>query len=84
MLGPLFLCNKLTFPPTYQVIGSKDSLFDVTHVTRLADALDKQGVPHQEHIVEGADHAFDMGAPIGGEVHQKVVKPVVEWVQRIT
>jgi len=34
--------------------------------------------------VEGAGHAFDMWSEIGSEVHEKVIKPAVEWVSAVT
>lgn len=60
---------QVMFSPTYQVMGSKDSLVKVTRITRLAAVLGKQGIPHREHIVEDADHAFDMAAPSGGDIY---------------
>jgi hypothetical protein len=62
--------------------GCEDSVFETKHVTQLAVALEEQAVPHQEHIVAGADHTFDMFARSGGDVHRNVVKPAADWVVR--
>ena len=60
-------------------MGSEDSVFETDHVTLLATVLEEQGVPHQEHIIVGADHAFDMSAQFGDGIHQSMIKPAVDW-----
>ncbi|KEQ68320.1 alpha/beta-hydrolase [Aureobasidium namibiae CBS 147.97] len=80
--APLFLCQSIRYPPVYQIMGSEDSVFECSHVTEFAAALDEQGVPHAEHIVQGADHAFEMSTKPGDTYHLTVFKPAVEWICR--
>ncbi|THX93659.1 hypothetical protein D6D03_09974 [Aureobasidium pullulans] len=49
----------------------------------FAAALEKQGIPHKEHVVPGVDHAFDMGAKVGDDVHLNVIKPAVDWIVQV-
>ncbi|THW57350.1 alpha/beta-hydrolase [Aureobasidium pullulans] len=64
-------------------ICAQDGLFETCHVTDFAAALEKQGIPHKEHIVPGVDHAFDMGAKVGDDVHLNVIKPAVDWIVQV-
>lgn len=81
--GPLHLCRHVKYPPVCQIIGSEDSLFDLSHVIRLAEALDEQGIAHQEFVVYGADHAFDMMLSGKEEVFDKTFVPAVEWLSSL-
>ena len=58
----------------------EDDLFDTSHVTRSAQALDAQGTAHAEVLVPEAGHAFDMLAAGDGHVHLEVLRPAVEWL----
>lgn len=58
----------------------EDDLFDTSHVTKFAQALDAQGTAHAEVLVPGAGHAFDMLAAADGQVHLEVLRPAVEWL----
>lgn len=78
--APLQLCRKIKYPPVYQIMGSVDSCYSSSHVRNLAAALEEEGVPHVEHIVEGKDHAFDMRAESGDSVHQEVMSPAAKWI----
>ncbi|CAD0057679.1 unnamed protein product [Aureobasidium pullulans] len=82
-ISPLQLCEKIEYPPVYQYTGAQDGLFETCHVTDFAAALEKQGIPHKEHIVPGVDHAFDMGAKVGDGVHLNVIKPAVDWIVEV-
>lgn len=61
-------------------MGSEDSCYDPSHVRNFAAALEEEGVPHVEHIVEGQDHAFDMRAASGDHIHQEVMMPAAKWI----
>jgi acetyl esterase/lipase len=80
-VGPLQLCRKFRYPPVCQIIGAEDSLFDLSHVTDLAAVLQEQGIEHEEIVVEGADHAFDMSIKTGDALWMKVTVPAVDWVE---
>ncbi|KEQ87366.1 alpha/beta-hydrolase [Aureobasidium pullulans EXF-150] len=82
-ISPLQLCEKIEYPPVYQYTGAQDGLFETCHVTDFAAALEKQGIPHKEHSVPGVDHAFDMGAKVGDDVHLNVIKPAVDWIVEV-
>ncbi|THW05936.1 alpha/beta-hydrolase [Aureobasidium pullulans] len=64
-------------------ICAQGGLFETCHVTDFAAALEKQGIPHKEHSVPGDDHAFDMGAKVGDDVHLNVIKPAVDWIVQV-
>jgi hypothetical protein len=80
--APFQLCRKITFPPTCQIIGTEDGVFQAEHATWLATALEEQRIPHKEHVIIAADHASDIAAESGGDVHLNVMKPTVDWVSR--
>ncbi|THY25972.1 alpha/beta-hydrolase [Aureobasidium pullulans] len=50
-ISPLQLCEKIEYPPVYQYTGAQDGLFETYHVKDFAAALEKQDIPHKEHIV---------------------------------
>ena len=65
-------------------MGSKDEIFQISHPLDFHDALRNEGVKCEKVVVEGAGHAFDMWSEIGGEVHEMVIKPAVEWASAVT
>jgi dipeptidyl aminopeptidase/acylaminoacyl peptidase len=65
-------------------MGSKDEIFQISHLLAFHDALQNEGVKCEKVVVEGAGHAFDMWSEIGSEVHENVIKPAVEWVSAVT
>ncbi|RAQ54517.1 hypothetical protein AFGD_003728 [Aspergillus flavus] len=79
-ISPLHLAKQIAYPPTYQIFGSQDELFEVAHAVGLAECLDSQGIRHKEHIVDGAHHAFDIGANTGDDIHLNVMLPAVDWI----
>lgn len=68
------------YPPTYQILGSQDDLFSTTHATSLAESLERQQISHEEHIVDGANHAFDLWSEMGDQIHLEVMRPAVDWI----
>jgi hypothetical protein len=78
--GPLELSKKHKYPPTYQIIGAKDDIFELSHAVKFHAALGASGSQRQTMILFEAGHAFDIGEDIGGEIHEKVIAPAVEWV----
>lgn len=79
-IGPLHLAKQIAYPPTYQILGSKDELFEVAHAASLGERLDSQGIPHKEHIVEGEYHVFGIWANTDDETHLNVMRPAVDWI----
>lgn len=55
----------------------EDKLFDTSHVTRFAQALDAQDTAHAEVLVPGAGHAFDMLAAADGQLHLESSGPLL-------
>ncbi|GMG30752.1 unnamed protein product [Aspergillus oryzae] len=55
-------------------------VFEVAHAVGLVECLDSQGLRHKEHIVDGAHHAFDIGANTGDDIHLNVMLPAVDWI----
>jgi hypothetical protein len=55
-------------------------LFDTSHVTKFAQALDAQETAHAEVLVPGAGHVFDMLAAADGQLHLEVLRPAVQWL----
>nr|WP_154924134.1 alpha/beta hydrolase [Microbacterium testaceum] len=45
-------------PPTYLVHGTADEIVSVDQSRRLAAELERQGLPHELLLVEGAGHSF--------------------------
>lgn len=78
--GPLKQCEKIRYPPVYQVMGTEDDIFEITHVNEFHEALAKTGVKCEKVLVQGAGHALDMWAEIGGDLHKGIISPAVEWV----
>ncbi|KAB8242976.1 hypothetical protein BDV35DRAFT_399577 [Aspergillus flavus] len=68
-ISPLHLAKQIAYPPTYQILG-----------IGLVECLDSQGLRHKEHIVDGAHHAFDIGANTGDDIHLNVMLPAVDWI----
>ena len=81
--GPLHLAKQIAYPPTYQILGSKDELFEVAHAVSFGESLHRQGIPHKEHIVDGAYHAFDMWASTNDDIHLNVMRPAVDWIEGV-
>ncbi|PVH69967.1 alpha/beta-hydrolase [Cadophora sp. DSE1049] len=79
-ISPIELCKHTKFPPTYQVMGAKDDVFEVSHAIKFHKALGTLGSNRQTMILFEAGHAFDIGAEVGGKLHEKVIGPAVEWV----
>ena len=61
-------------------MGTEDDIFEITHVNEFHEALQKTGVKCEKVLVQGAGHALDMWAEIGGDLHKEIVTPAVEWV----
>lgn len=55
-------------------------MFDTSHVTKFAQALDAQETAHAEVLVPGAGHVFDMLAAADGQLHLEVLRPAVQWL----
>jgi hypothetical protein len=79
-LGPFEICKRLKYPPTYQIMGASDDVFEVSHAIKFHNALALNGSHCQTMILFEAGHAFDIWEDIGGEVHEKVIAPAVQWV----
>jgi len=80
MIGPLELSKMHKYPPTYQIMGANDDVFELSHAVKFHSALGTSGSHRQTMILFEAGHAFDIWEDIGGEVHEKVIAPAVEWV----
>lgn len=79
-LGPLHLASGIKYPPTYQILGADDDLFEPSHLTSFSQALERQNTPHAEALLPGKNHGFDMGAEVHGELHLEVFQPAVDWL----
>jgi acetyl esterase/lipase len=79
-ISPLQLAKKIRYPPLYQAMGTADEIFEVSHIHNFHSTLKSQGIPCEMVIIEGAIHAFDVREHIGGEVHETIIKPAVNWV----
>ncbi|KAN0102844.1 alpha/beta-hydrolase [Hyaloscypha variabilis] len=79
-ISPLELSKKYKYPPTYQIMGANDDVFELSHAVKFHSALGITGSHRQTMILFEAGHAFDIWEDIGGEVHEKVIAPAVEWV----
>lgn len=79
-LGPLALCRKSKWPPTYQILGTADEIFAVDQVEDFDVELRNQGVPCKTVVLDGMNHAFDIAAEIGSDVHNNVINPAVDWI----
>lgn len=64
-------------------MGTDDQIFSTDQATNFADKLQAAGVVCETLIVTGAQHGFDGVANLGGEVHQNVMLPAVEFVCQI-
>lgn len=60
-------------------MGANDDVFELSHAVKFHSALGATGSHRQTMILFEAGHAFDIFEDIGGEVHQKVIAPAVEW-----
>lgn len=81
-INPLDLCEKHSYPPTYQIIGTEDKVFDASHVTNFHAALKKQGVDSVAIVAPNMEHAFDIWAEVGGDVDVEILSQAVDWVAR--
>lgn len=81
-LGPLCKAREFRYPPTCQIIGSDDDMFDLSHITDLAAVFQQTGTPHKELIVPDAGHGFDLGAKIGDKIHLDFIQPAVRWASQ--
>jgi hypothetical protein len=63
-------------------MGANDDVFELSHAVKFHSALGTAGSHRQTMILFEAGHAFDIWEDIGGEVHEKVIGPAVEWVAR--
>jgi hypothetical protein len=61
-------------------MGANDDVFEVSHAIKFHNALGVNGSERQTMILFEAGHAFDIWEDIGGEVHEKVIAPAVQWV----
>lgn len=79
-ISPDHLCTKIRYPPTYQVMGENDEVFDISHALEFGKKLEKIGVACKTVVVEGEGHAFDIWAELGGKADVWILRPAVEWV----
>lgn len=61
-------------------MGTDDEVFDIDHVHEFKKRLENGGVPCKTLVADGYGHAFDIWAPIYGEVHLQIVKPFVKLI----
>ena len=80
--GPLSIAKSVKYPPTCQIMGTEDDMFDVSHITDLGTVLDGQGIPHKEVIVPGGSHGFDIGAEVGDKTHLDFIQPALHWISQ--
>jgi hypothetical protein len=78
--GPLELSKNHKYPPTYQIMGANDDVFELSHAVKFHAALGRSGSQRQTMILFEAGHSFDIQEDIEGEVHKKIITPAVEWV----
>ena len=81
-INPLDLCKKFGYPPTYQIIGTDDEIFETSQATDFDAALKKQGVDSVAVVVPDVRHAFDIWANVGGKVDVEILSPAVSWLAR--
>ncbi|KAL2067735.1 hypothetical protein VTL71DRAFT_15831 [Oculimacula yallundae] len=79
-ISPLHILETTSYPPTYQVMGDNDDVFDATHVDDFHTALTAQSIPAGKVLVPNVYHAFDIPAEMGGDIHREIVVPAVRWV----
>jgi hypothetical protein len=69
-----------TYPPVYQMLGTKDWLFEMTQMTEFARELTRRGIDNKAKEVDQGEHGFDTTCEFGDEVDVKWVAPAVEWL----
>ena len=79
--GPFALTKTINYPPTYQIMGANDDVFELSHAIKFHSALGPTS-HRQAMILFDAGHAFDIWEDIGGEIHEKVIAPAAEWCAR--
>lgn len=79
-ISPLHLSKTVKYPPTYQIMGTADDIFDTYHVLDFHAALQSQNIKCERVLIPRKGHAFDIYESIGGELHTKYLTPAVEWV----
>jgi hypothetical protein len=79
-IGPLALCENIPYPPIYQIFGTADEVFEVSHATEFDKKLKERGVESVAIVVPNMGHAFDVWAEVGGDVDEGIVRPAVGWV----
>jgi acetyl esterase/lipase len=84
LTGPLHIASTLTYPPTCQVMGDNDEIFQISHVHKFHSALEATGVECRKVVVPGMGHAFDNWESIGGEMDREVIGPAVDWVVKFS
>lgn len=62
-------------------MGANDDVFEISHAIKFHSALGPSS-HRQAMILFDAGHAFDIWEDIGGEMHEKVIAPAVEWCAR--
>lgn len=80
LAGPLAVSRLVKYPPTYQVMGTRDEIFEMSHMDDFHDSLQDTGVSCVKVVVPGVGHAFDMWANIGSGVCEDIIRPAVEWI----
>ena len=84
LLGPFHICEETHYPPTCLVMGTEDKVFQISHLENFGKKLKKFGVPCKMVVAPGEGHAFDIQAPIDGEIHEKFLKPAIHWAFSFT
>lgn len=79
-LGPLHICQQILYPPTYQVIGTADDVFDASHIHSFHSALRSFGILTEKVIVPDVAHAFDIREQFGSPLFHEVIRPAVHWI----
>ena len=74
------MCEEVAYPPTYQIIGTGDEVFETSHVTEFDIRLKSSGVKSVAIVVPDVGHAFDIWAETGSEVDELIIRPAVEWL----
>ncbi|KFY67205.1 hypothetical protein V496_01684 [Pseudogymnoascus sp. VKM F-4515 (FW-2607)] len=81
-ISPYHTCTK-NYPSTCLVMGTKDEVFDLSHMLRFGEKLKGYGVPCEMIKAEGEGHASDIWAEINGDVHVKILRPAVQWIAQV-
>lgn len=64
-------------------MGTKDEVFDLSHMMNFGEKLKSHGVQCEMIQAEGEGHAFDIWADINGKVHVNIWRPAVKWISQV-